>query len=154
MLGLYHGHNFCSMLSIVNNLFYIKEFQNLKQISIFDKKNNTITTKKTQKNPHKSPCHGPGLETGSTRTPVWSLTSRPPRQLKIFMEVKPLNCFNAICRNINIQWRNVCSTVEFLLLMTLCSCHCRTSPASGEMFVPQAQYERDIKLNITDLEKR
>jgi len=34
------------------------------------------------------------MERGTSRTAVWSVTARPPRQLNVSIEVKLVYCFN------------------------------------------------------------
>jgi len=64
------------------------------------KKTKKKQTKKTLKSLPK-----PGIELGTSGTPVRCVTSRPPSQLKVLVIVKLCTCVNAMGRNVNKQSR-------------------------------------------------
>ena len=66
----------------------------------FYKKIKTTTKPKSK---HKKSLLEPGIEPGTSRPPVWSVTSWPPRQLYVSIEVKLFKWFNVKCHNLNQQ---------------------------------------------------
>ena len=44
-----------------------------------------------------------GIEPAKSHTTVRRVSTRPPRQLNVSIEVKRFNCFNVLGRNINKQ---------------------------------------------------
>ena len=85
------GHKSCNILSILNKLTLLKVLHNY--VTHNTKKSNIKTE--------------PEIEPGTSCTQSGCVTIAPPSQLKVSIEVKPFNCFDAIGRNVNKQSQNL-----------------------------------------------
>ena len=93
------------MLSILNELSLQKELQHIVTKICFG-----LTGKTQQQQNRKSNIKilgRVGNQTRKSRTPVGCVISGPPRQLKVTIGVKLLNCFTALGQNVNKQ-RRIC----------------------------------------------
>jgi len=67
---------------------------------VFEKNQNTTTTKPKKQTQTTLALSG---TPGTSRAAVWSVTSRPLRQLNVSIEVKFFNCYNVMERHTNKQ---------------------------------------------------
>jgi len=108
MLGLYLdtlklGHNYCNMLSLCNELTWLKELQTfVTKVCFFLKSKNITTTKHRSK--HKIISQSRESNPGPLAPQLDnSWISGSPSQLKVPIVVKLFNCYHAIGRNVNKQ---------------------------------------------------
>ena len=107
MLGLYLytfiiGHTSCNMLSMLNKLTLNKELQTLVTDNVFLNKKRKHTTTTKQKIKHKNPCRSRELNPGPLSPKADDV---PLSQLRVFIVVKPFNCFDVMGPNVNKQSR-------------------------------------------------
>jgi len=116
MIGLYLDpfiieNNFCSMISILNELSLQKGIARNDGKAFWTKSKNT-TTRKQKKQTYKS-LLVPQIEPGTSCSLVWGVTSRPPSHLYIPIKVKLFNYFNPTGR-IKNKHSHICGPHFFI----------------------------------------
>jgi len=111
LLGLY-----LNTFIIRHELTLQKELQTFMWIFILYRTNNTTTK---QKSIHKNQW----IEPGTSRTPVWSVTLRPPRQPRqpnVSIEIKIFNSFNVMGQNMHKHCQ-ICGPHFFNKVVFVCN---------------------------------